>query len=100
MANIQFKTQEELAQEKLQNFRESAKCSAFQARAVLRTAGLYDQVKAIMEDPATDPIVVDAWEYETEFRRNSPTILSLGAELGLTDEQIDDLFEQAKTIEA
>lgn len=100
MGKIQFKTQDELSQEAIDNFRASAQVSAFQARAALNAAGLREKVESTMSDPATDQTVKDAWEYATTFKRNSPTVLTLATELGLTDEQLDNLFVQAKDIEA
>lgn len=83
-----------------QDWREAAVVSRFQARAALHQAGLLAQVQAMMDDPATDPVVVIAWQDAQEFKRMSPTVLGLAAELSLTDEQLDDLFVQAATIEA
>jgi len=74
--------------------------SKFQARAALFQAGLLDAVKAIMEDPSTDPIVRMAWEAATEFQRNSPTVLAMYPALGLSDSQLDDMFRFASTIQA
>ena len=53
-----------------------------------------------MADPATDPLIVDAWTDASEFRRTSPTIAELAGQLGLTDEDVDTMFEQAAEIEA
>lgn len=74
--------------------------SRFQARAALHLAGLLDTVQALMDDPATDPIARLAWQDAQEFRRTSPTITTLAAALGLTDEQLDDLFTTAAGIDA
>ena len=74
--------------------------SRFQARAALLQAGLLDGIEAHMADPATDPFVRIAWQDAQEFRRNSPTVLSLQPLLGLTAGQLDDLFRFAATIEA
>lgn len=89
-----------MSEEQLQDWRESAVVSRFQARAALRQAGLRDQVEAIIDDPATDPLVADAWTDAQEFRRMSPTILALAGQLGLTESEVDDLFRQAALIEA
>jgi len=89
-----------MTEEQLQDWRDSAVVSRFQARAALRQAGLRSQVETIIEDPATDPLVVDAWHDAQEFRRMSPTILALADQLGLTETETDDLFHQASLIEA
>lgn len=74
--------------------------SRFQARAALHQSGLLDQVEALMSDPQTDPTSRLAWTHATEFRRSSPTIATLAGPLGLSDEQVDDLFRAAAQIEA
>jgi hypothetical protein len=72
--------------------------SRFQAKAALLQAGLLDQVSAALAD--ADPVAQLAWAEAVEFRRMSPTILGLAATIGLTDEQLDDLFRAAAEIEA
>lgn len=74
--------------------------SRFQGRAALREAGYRDQIDAIMADPATDPLMVDAWNDAQEFRRSSSTVAAIGAVIGLTEEELDDLFKTAINIEA
>ena len=74
--------------------------SRFQARAALHLAGLLEQVETMMANPATDPMARLAWQDAQEFRRNSPTVLGMGAALGLSQAQLDDLFIQAATISA
>ena len=74
--------------------------SRFQARAALHLAGLLGTVQTMMENPATDPLARLAWQDAQEFRRTSPTVLAMGAALGLTDSQLDALFVQAATIQA
>lgn len=73
-------------------------CSRFQAKAALHAAGLLDQVEAALEQ--ADPLAQLAWADAVEFRRNSPTIAALAGAIGLTDEQIDDLFRSAMEIDA
>lgn len=74
--------------------------SRFQARAALLQTGFLADVQAYMDDPATDPFVRIAWQDAQVFKRQSPTVLSLQPLLGLTDEQLDDLFRFAATISA
>ena len=73
-------------------------CSRFQARAALALAGLLDQAEAIVAQG--DVIARLAWADAQEFRRTSPTILAMAGALGLAEEQIDALFEQAMQITA
>jgi hypothetical protein len=49
-------------------------------------------------DAAPDSATKITWEYATEFLRTDPLIASIGAVLGLTDEQIDDLFTTAAAL--
>lgn len=74
--------------------------SRFQARAILRQYGKREQAEQLMADPATDPLTVDAWNDASEFRRLSPTILAMAPALGLSDEQLDQMFEEGAEIEA
>ena len=74
------------------------RCSRFQARAALHNAGLLVSVEAAVA--AADPFTQIAWADATEFRRESPTIAALAAAVGLTGEDIDDLFRAAAQIVA
>lgn len=74
--------------------------SRMQAEMQLHRAVLLGQVDMIMQDPATDPEIVIAWQAATEVRRNSPTVAQLASRLGLTDAELDDLFIDAVKIEA
>lgn len=72
--------------------------SRFQARAALYGAGLLDDVEAAIA--SADPITQMAWADAQEFQRNSPTILSLAAVLGLSESDVDELFITASGIVA
>jgi hypothetical protein len=80
--------------------RQNMVVSRFQAKAALEAAGLLTQVETMMADAATPAVARLAWQDALEFRRLSPTILSMGSALGLTELQLDDLFEAAKGITA
>jgi hypothetical protein len=71
----------------------------YQARMALLQAGLLDAVEALMADPATERAARIAWEYATVIERRSPFITALAPGLGLTSEQIDNLFRAAAQIE-
>jgi hypothetical protein len=62
----------------------------------LRNVGLLDTVNDIVA--AADDDTRDAWEYTVEIRRDSPILSALASQLGMTDEQIDDLFRLASTL--
>lgn len=60
------------------------------AREVLGIAGLSDDIQAVLA--AIDPIFTTRYNSFTKFERDNELILSLGAQIGLTDAQIDSLF--------
>lgn len=71
----------------------------FQARAALYQFGLLDDVEAAIADPATDMMLKLAWQDALSFKRTSSFVLGMAQALGLTDEQVDDLFIAASGIE-
>jgi hypothetical protein len=71
--------------------------STFQAKAALAIVGLYDAVDAYMKLDTTDRLTKLKWEYST-FKRDDPSVLAIGQALGITDSQMDELFELARTI--
>lgn len=72
----------------------------FQARAALDQVGLFDSVEAMMTAPETPRVHRLAWTDAQEFRRDSALVVSMAHVLGLSEQQIDDLFRLAKTITA
>ena len=74
--------------------------SRFQARVALYQSGHLATIDAYMADPATSVIAKMAWQDAQEFRRQSPTVLSLAQLLGLTETQLDDLFIFASKVVA
>ena len=72
----------------------------FQARAALHLAGLLPRVEALMSDQATDPLARIAWQDAQEFRRQGPTVLVMAQALGLSEQQLDELFTTAASLEA
>ena len=71
--------------------------TAYQAKIQLSRSGLYDSVVTTV-NTSDNPELKIAWEVATSFERNSLFILALQPELGLTDAQVDDLFQQASLI--
>lgn len=71
-----------------------------QARLALHGAGILPQVQpaidALPEPPRT--LAQIEWDYSSEVFRNREFVNMLGSQLGLTDEQIDQLFIQAATL--
>lgn len=74
--------------------------SRFQARAALHLAGLLDDVETLMASPDTPILAKLAWADAQEFKRNSPTVQTMAAAIGLTEAQIDELFTTAAGIDA
>ena len=73
-----------------------ASVSPYQARQALNVAGLLDAVEAAVA--AADRSVQIAWEYATTIERGSPFISAMKSAIGLTDQQLDDLFIAAAQI--
>lgn len=75
--------------------------SRFQARMALHHFGMFEEAESFCTSEAAPLEVKEAWVSAQEFRRNSPTILSLkDSPLALTDEQLDEMFSFAGTVEA
>lgn len=72
----------------------------FQALAALHLAGYLPAVEAIMAAPETPILAKLAWDNALSFERSSPTLASLAAVLGLTSQDLDDLFTAAAGIAA
>ncbi len=68
-----------------------APLSAWQVRKVLTQFGLREQVESAVAQ--ADQTTKDAWEYAKEFERDNPVLLGMAQMLGLTDEQLDTMFE-------
>lgn len=74
------------------------KVSRFQARAAMYQMGLLEAAEALTT--MAGGLTEIAWTDATEFRRDSPSIAGLAPHLGLTEEQIDNLFRLADAIRA
>lgn len=67
-----------------------------QARLALLGAGLLNQVETAVTNAGGAAKIT--WDYATQIRRTDPLVTTLGATLGLSDAQIDALFEQAAAL--
>lgn len=74
--------------------------SAFQAKAALMQAGLYDAINAALTSADAPPLAKLAWETARDFARGSPTVAGIGSQFGLDDAQLDALFIAAAQIKA
>lgn len=82
--------------------RDDMVCSPKQARiAMMRTSfgggTLLQSVEAMIYGSGNAELIV-AWDFATEWRRDDPNIAQIGAALGLSEGQIDDLFSQAMAL--
>ena len=71
-----------------------------QARLALLSRGLLDRVGAeieAMEEPFRSAAKIE-WEFRVTIRRDNPLVLALGALLGLSADDLDDLFIEASKL--
>lgn len=86
------------AAEQLAAWRQTAVVSRMQARSILHLKGHLPTVEAAIA--LADPLVQIAWADAQQFERSSAAIAAMAAALGMTDEQVDELFRLAATIKA
>jgi len=82
--------------QKLADRRSTMVCTARQARLALSSVSLYATVEGAISQ-ASDEARIE-WEYASTIERLSPLIAELQPVLGLTDAQLDDLFDLAITL--
>lgn len=70
----------------------------FQARAALMAVGKFTLVDDALK--AAGGVALQAWEYANNISRSGALVNSMATQLGLTQEEIDDLFIAAEQIEA
>lgn len=71
-----------------------------QARLAVHAAGLLPQVQTAIDalpEPSRTAAQIE-WDYSSEVFRNREFVNLLGGQLGLTGEQLDELFIQAATL--
>lgn len=76
-----------------------AQVALWQARAVLAQQGLLDAARAAVA-ASGNTVLKAVWEYGNVITRDSPGLADLAAALGLTDEQVDNLFRAAAVLKA
>jgi len=67
-----------------------------QCRLQLLASNLLDDVESMITQ--ADRAVQIEWEYATTVDRNSPLVTAIGGSLGLTDEIIDQMFQDASNL--
>ena len=73
-----------------------AEVSMRQARLALVAAGLYDQAQAAVAK--LGPAAIIEWEYATTVRRDHALVAGLRQALGVSEQTLDALFQQAATL--
>ena len=68
-----------------------------QARLALLQSGLLQTVQDAIAN-STDEAMKIEWEYATEVKRDWGSLVALTTALGITDLQLDDLFQLASTL--
>ena len=66
-----------------------------QAKLQLHRAGLLDEVEAMV---ASDTEIKLFWEYALVIERNHPILAQVATGLGMTEEQLDELFAAASKL--
>lgn len=69
--------------------------TAWQARAILEMEGLLTQVESAIAQLDEGPVKIiinSAWENNADFKRDSLAIEGISKSIGLTSEQVDELF--------
>jgi hypothetical protein len=74
-----------------------AKVPMWAVRTVLQNNNLFDQANTLISS-STDNALKNIWEYGNDVYRNSPAIGSLALSLGLSNEQVDQMFRDAFSI--
>ena len=72
--------------------------SPLQARKALKASDMLATVQAMVDAAPEDDDVRLAWDWALAWERDSPFVNSLGQSLGLTSQQIDELFALAARI--
>ena len=70
--------------------------SPVQAKIALHRVGLLETVEAMIAGADVETRL--AWAEATGFSRNSPILLGMAGALGLTEQQLDELFALAASI--
>ncbi|TNE83545.1 MAG: hypothetical protein EP334_00540 [Gammaproteobacteria bacterium] len=96
---VRAMTQQEL-DSRLAEKRNGMVVSMRQARLALLQAGLLSQIDAAISsltEPEKSGVSIE-WEYAQEVKRHHAWVIALGQQLGLSDQQLDDLFAMAAAI--
>ena len=69
-------------------------------RAQLQIMGLFDSVQTMVDNLTGNQkiIAVQQWEYGNQVERYHPLVIQIATELGLTSQQIDQIFIDANNL--
>lgn len=68
-----------------------------QARLALFKQGLLSTITTAIESSTDEELKIE-WEYATTVRRDLPNLIALATSLGLTSDDLDNLFRLASTL--
>jgi hypothetical protein len=71
-------------------------CSAYQIRVALNHFDLRGSVEELVT--TSDLVVKDAWFYASTFIRNHPFVSDMQSKLGLSDAEVDAIFQYAQSV--
>lgn len=68
-----------------------------QIRMQLTNSGLRQQVEDMVAN-SNDYALKDWWEYSLDYKRDNPILIGMATQLGLTEEQLDNMFIEASKL--
>ena len=72
---------------------------AWRIRVVLKQRGLLNSVKQLISSlPAEQKVIAEEQLVDSKFERGHPLIEQLGTALGLTSDDLDDIFREADAL--
>jgi hypothetical protein len=80
-----------------QRRREAMTVTNKQLRLALNDAGVYGDVDAAMAKSTNTTELEIYWNYSATINRLDPWIVAVAEGMGLTDEQVDSIFDEAST---
>ena len=80
---------------KLQKRREAMTVSNKDLRLALNDQGVYGDVEGAMAKSTNTTELEIHWSFSTHINRLDPWVVEVGAALGMSDDQLDELFEAA-----
>ena len=95
----QDKTEAEIRDDFWESWRETADCTRLQGELALTTLGMIEGVEALVNDPATPQAVKSAYKRAYRWSRRSGMWAAMAPLLNKTEEDVDDFFKLAQSIQ-